>query len=168
MTELKNCNKSNNSLRKKQQKLKNMPREWKNSQKSALLRLDDQLSSNDRLTFRGSRWDWENPFVLPANGHPSNASVQTKSATGASVTTLSPTLAAFAGATDVAYGVFGVASATAVIAAGTGFTTVDQQPSGEGTVGDLLAEWAVNRPAVTATWPSANAGGLAVEVKAAP
>jgi hypothetical protein len=27
-------------------------------------RVDDQLSSKDRLTIRGSRWDWENPFVL--------------------------------------------------------------------------------------------------------
>ena len=34
-----------------------------------------------RLSVRGSRWDWENPFVLGAGGHPSNASVQTKNAT---------------------------------------------------------------------------------------
>ena len=33
------------------------------------------------FTVRGSRWDWENPFVLGAGGHPSNASVQTKNAT---------------------------------------------------------------------------------------
>jgi hypothetical protein len=54
---------------------------FKNSQKSFLGRLDYQLSTNDRLTGRGSRWDWSNPFVLAATGHPSNASVQTKSAT---------------------------------------------------------------------------------------
>jgi hypothetical protein len=54
---------------------------YKNNQKSLLARVDDQLSSKDRLTLRGSRWDWANPLVLGANGHPSNASDQTKSAT---------------------------------------------------------------------------------------
>ncbi|HEV2983534.1 MAG TPA: carboxypeptidase-like regulatory domain-containing protein [Vicinamibacterales bacterium] len=54
---------------------------YKNGQKSLLARVDDQLSSKDRLTLRGSRWDWANPFVLGAGGHPSNASDQTKSAT---------------------------------------------------------------------------------------
>jgi hypothetical protein len=68
----------------------------------------------------------------------------------------------------VAYGAFGVASATAVVTAGSGFTTIDQQPSGESTVGDLLAEWALNQPSVTATWTSKNAGALGLEIKAAP
>ena len=54
---------------------------YKNGQKSLLARVDDQLSAKDRLTIRGSRWDWENPFVLAAGVHPSNSSVQTKSAT---------------------------------------------------------------------------------------
>ena len=54
---------------------------YKNSQQSILARVDHQLAPNDRLTVRGSRWDWENPFVLAAGGHPSNASVQTKNAT---------------------------------------------------------------------------------------
>ena len=54
---------------------------YKNNQKSLLARVDSQLSAKDRLTFRGSRWDWDNPFVLGAGGHPSNASVQTKNAT---------------------------------------------------------------------------------------
>ena len=54
---------------------------FKNGQKSFLARVDDQLSNASRLSVRGSRWDWQNPFVLGANGHPSNASVQTKSAT---------------------------------------------------------------------------------------
>ena len=52
----------------------------KTTQKSLLVRADDQLSTNNRLSFRGSRWTWSNPFVLGVNGHPSNASVQTKSA----------------------------------------------------------------------------------------
>jgi hypothetical protein len=54
---------------------------YKNNQKSLLARVDDQLSSKDRLTIRGSRWDWKNPFVLSAGAHPSNASDQTKNAT---------------------------------------------------------------------------------------
>lgn len=54
---------------------------YKNNQRSVLARVDDQLSTKDRLTIRGSRWDWNNPFVLGAGAHPSNASVQTKNAT---------------------------------------------------------------------------------------
>jgi hypothetical protein len=54
---------------------------YKNGQNSFLARVDDQLTNNSRLTIRGSRWNWSNPFVLGVNAHPSNASVQTKSAT---------------------------------------------------------------------------------------
>jgi hypothetical protein len=56
---------------------------YKNGQKSFLARVDDQMSSNNRLSIRGSRWTWSNPFVLTntATLHPSNASVQTKAAT---------------------------------------------------------------------------------------
>jgi hypothetical protein len=49
---------------------------------------------------------------------------------------------------------------------GSGFTTIDEQPSGEGTLADLFAEWAVNRNTITATWTSKNAGALGVEIKA--
>jgi carboxypeptidase family protein len=54
---------------------------YKNGQKSFLGRVDDQLSGADRLTIRGSRWDWDNPFVLGSGGHPSNAYVSTQNAT---------------------------------------------------------------------------------------
>ena len=54
---------------------------YKNGQKSFLARVDDQLTASSRLSVRGSRWTWSNPFVLGVNGHPSNASVQTKAAT---------------------------------------------------------------------------------------
>src|SRR5262249_14585990 len=54
---------------------------YKNGQKSFLARVDDQLSTSNRISIRGSRWTWSNPFVLGTNGHPSNASVQTKAAT---------------------------------------------------------------------------------------
>ena len=53
---------------------------FKNGQKSLLARVDGQLTTNSRVSIRGSRWTWENPFVLGVNGHPSNASVQTKAA----------------------------------------------------------------------------------------
>jgi hypothetical protein len=54
---------------------------YKNGQKSLLARVDGQLTSSSRVSIRGSRWTWQNPFVLGVNGHPSNASVQTKAAT---------------------------------------------------------------------------------------
>jgi hypothetical protein len=54
---------------------------FQNGQKSFLARVDDQLSANNRLSIRGSRWDWENPVVLPVGDHPSHSSVQTKDAT---------------------------------------------------------------------------------------
>ena len=54
---------------------------YKNGQRSFLVRVDDQLSLNNRLSIRGSRWNWENPEVLAAGGHPSAASDQTKDAT---------------------------------------------------------------------------------------
>jgi carboxypeptidase family protein len=55
---------------------------YKNGQQSFLGRIDDQLSLNDRLSIRGSRWNWQNPEVLAAGGgHPSAMSDQTKDAT---------------------------------------------------------------------------------------
>jgi hypothetical protein len=51
---------------------------FKVGQKSLLGRVDDQLSSNNRLSLRVSKWDWENPFILGAGLHPSQASIQTK------------------------------------------------------------------------------------------
>jgi hypothetical protein len=53
---------------------------FKNGQKSFLARVDGQLTGTTRFSVRGSRWSWQNPFVLGINGHPSNASVQTKAA----------------------------------------------------------------------------------------
>src|SRR5205814_10296344 len=54
---------------------------FKNGQKSFLARVDDQLTQIDRLSIRGSRWDWENPYLLPTGDHVSHASNQTKDAT---------------------------------------------------------------------------------------
>ncbi|HMF98579.1 MAG TPA: hypothetical protein VKE96_29970, partial [Vicinamibacterales bacterium] len=54
---------------------------YQNGQKSVLARVDDQLTSNDRLSVRASRWSWANPYLLPTGDHPSHASDQTKDAT---------------------------------------------------------------------------------------
>ncbi|MBZ5560206.1 MAG: carboxypeptidase-like regulatory domain-containing protein [Acidobacteriia bacterium] len=55
---------------------------YQNGQKSFLARVDDQLTTVDRLSVRGSYWTWQNPFVV-ANGTtpPSESSNQTKNAT---------------------------------------------------------------------------------------
>jgi hypothetical protein len=54
---------------------------YQNGQNSFLVRVDDQLTTNDRLSVRASRWAWKNPEVLASGGHPSAASDQTKDAT---------------------------------------------------------------------------------------
>jgi hypothetical protein len=54
---------------------------YKNTQKSLLARVDDQLSTNDRLTVRGSLYYLDNPLVLTAGAHPSNGYINTQQAT---------------------------------------------------------------------------------------
>ena len=98
----------------------------------------------------------------------SGAIAQTGSATGNAVSGLSVALAAFGNSANAAYGVFGIASNAAIASPGSGFTTIAQQPSGESTVDDLFAEWAVNKTPVNATWTSKDGGALAFEIKAGP
>ncbi|HKC46280.1 MAG TPA: Ig-like domain-containing protein, partial [Gemmatimonadales bacterium] len=50
--------------------------------------------------------------------------------------------------------------------AGNGFTRIDEQPSGEGTTGDLFAEWALADNTIDAAWSSKTAGALGIELKA--
>ena len=54
---------------------------YKNSQRSLLARVDDQVSLKDRLTIRGSLYNLDNPVVLGAGAHPSNAYASTQQAT---------------------------------------------------------------------------------------
>jgi len=54
---------------------------YKNTQKSVLARVDDQLSANDRLTMRGSLYYLDNPLVLTAGAHPTNGYINTQQAT---------------------------------------------------------------------------------------
>ncbi len=125
------------------------------------------ITISSTVTVSNCQWivsQWTGVDVSGTNG--AGAIVQTAAASGTAVTTLTAALGDFAGATDVAYGVFGVATNTAAVIPGSGFTTIDQQPSGESTIGDLFAEWAVLLPAVTATWPAKNAGAIGVEIRA--
>ncbi|HEY6061881.1 MAG TPA: hypothetical protein VIV10_14915, partial [Gemmatimonadales bacterium] len=93
------------------------------------------------------------------------ATVQAGQTWGNAVNGLTALLAPLGDANNVGYGAFGVASATAVVSAGAGFTTIDQQPSGEGTTGDLFAEWAANQPTVSASWTSKSGGVVALELR---
>ncbi len=88
-------------------------------------------------------------------------------ASGDGVNGLTVDLGAFANPANVAYGVFGAGTNQPELTPGAGFTLIAQQPSMEGTPADLLAEWAVDRPAITATWSNLPAGALGVEIRAA-
>ncbi|MGH7614950.1 MAG: beta strand repeat-containing protein [Gemmatimonadales bacterium] len=125
------------------------------------------------ITFAGNvsntQWivsQWTGVETSGVNG--AGAIVQTGSAAADAVNGLTTTLAAFGNANNVAYGVFGVNSNALAITPGAGFTELAEQPSGENTPGDLFAEWATNISAITATWTTKNAGGLGLEIKAAP
>ncbi|HKE90007.1 MAG TPA: Ig-like domain-containing protein, partial [Gemmatimonadales bacterium] len=96
----------------------------------------------------------------------SGAIVQTGATTGTAVNGLTVSLGGFADPADVAYGVFGIASATPGATVGNGFTRIDEQPSGEGTTGDLFAEWALDDNTIDAAWSSKTAGALGIELKA--
>ena len=56
--------------------------ESRTTQRSLLVRVDDQLAANHRLSMRVSTWDWDNPFNLGAGLHPSQASIQNKLSRG--------------------------------------------------------------------------------------
>ena len=126
------------------------------------------ITITSSVTVSNCQWivsQWDGVETGGTNG--AGAIVQTGATSGAAVNGLTVTLGAFADPADVGYGVFGIASATVAATAGGGFTRIDEQPSGEGTTGDLFAEWAVNDNTVDATWASKSAGGLGVEIKAA-
>jgi galactose oxidase-like protein/invasin-like protein/Big-like domain-containing protein len=126
------------------------------------------ITITSSVTVSNCQWivsQWDGVETGGTNG--AGAIVQTGSTSGTAVNGLTVALAAFASPSDAAYGVFGIASATPVGTAGSGFTRIDEQPSGEGTTGDLFAEWAVDLNTINATWSSKNAGALGVEIRAA-
>jgi len=107
---------------------------------------------------------WQGVDVSGVSG--SGAIGQSGAASGDGVNGLAVTLAPFGDANNVAYGVFGIASAAADVASGTGFTEIAEQPSGERTSGDLAAQWAAGLNTLDATWPSLNGAALGIEIKA--
>jgi hypothetical protein len=126
------------------------------------------ITITSSVTVSNCQWivsQWDGVETGGTNG--AGAIVQTGATSGTAVNGLTVALGALADPADVGYGVFGIASATVAATAGGGFTRIDEQPSGEGTTGDLFAEWAVNDNTVDATWASKSAGGLGVEIKAA-
>ncbi len=125
------------------------------------------------ITFSGNvsnvQWivsQWDGVDQSGVNG--AGAIVQTGSAAANAVNGLTTTLAAFGSGNNVAYGVFGVNSNALAITPGAGFTEIAEQPSGENTPGDLFAEWAVNAPAISATWTNKHGAALGIEIKAGP
>src|SRR5712692_5373285 len=124
------------------------------------------ITISSSVTVSNCQWivsQWDGVETGGANG--AGAVVQTGATSGTAVNGLTITLGSFADASDVSYGVFGIASATPVASVGSGFTRIDEQPSGEGTTGDLFAEWVLNQNSINATWSSKSAGALGVEIK---
>jgi adhesin/invasin len=109
-----------------------------------------------------SQWDGvETSGVNGAGAIGQTGSDRTNASNGLTVT-----LGAFGNANNVAYGVFGVNKNVVAITPGAGFTKIHEQPSGENTPGDLLAEWAVNDNTIDAIWANLKGGALGVEIKA--
>jgi Big-like domain-containing protein len=108
---------------------------------------------------------WDGVDLTGANG--AGAIVQTGSARADAGTGLTVALAPFTHANNVAYGVFGVKKNVLAVTPGSGFTEIDEQPSGESTTSDLQAEWATNDNTIDASWPGSKSGALGVEIKAA-
>jgi hypothetical protein len=125
------------------------------------------ITITSSMTLSNCQWivsQWEGVETSGVNG--AGAIVQTGSSRGDAVNGLTVPLAAFGNAKNVAYGAFGVRSTVAAVTPGAGFTEIAEQPSGEGTPGDLQAEWAPNQNTIAATWTTLNGGGLGVEIKA--
>jgi len=107
---------------------------------------------------------WSGVDVSGVNG--AGAIVQSATARGDGVTSLSATLSAFGNSTNAAYGVVGAGLNGPAVTPGSGFTEIAEPSSGESNT--LEAEWAVNLTNVSASWGSAkNAGLLGIEIKAA-
>jgi len=125
------------------------------------------ITITSSVTLSNCQWivsQWQGVEASGTNG--AGAIVQTGSAIGSAVNGLTVFLASFANPADVAYGVFGIGSATPIATAGSGFTRIDEQPSGEGTIGDVFAEWTVSDNTIDASWSNKSAGALGVEIKA--
>ncbi|HJQ65820.1 MAG TPA: Ig-like domain-containing protein [Gemmatimonadales bacterium] len=123
------------------------------------------------ITFSGSQsnsqWivsQWTGVDGSGVNG--AGAIGQTGTNRADAVTGLAVALAPFGNANNVGYGVFAVNKNVVAVTPGAGFTEIAEQPSAEGTLADLEAEWAGGDHTIDASWASANAGALGIEIKA--
>ncbi len=92
--------------------------------------------------------------------------MQSNSARGDLVTSLSATLGAFGNSINAAYGVVAVNLNGPAVTPGSGFSEIAEPTSGENNL--LEAEWGVNLTNVAASWSTAkNAALLGMEIKAA-
>ena len=108
---------------------------------------------------------WDGVDLSGVNG--AGAIGQTGTARTDAGSGLSVALGAFGAAANVAYGVFGVTKNVVAVTPGAGFTAIAEQASGESPAADLAAEWAAGDNTIDASWPSAAAAALAVEIRAA-
>jgi hypothetical protein len=104
--------------------------------------------------------------VDPSGTNGSGAIARAGSSLGDAATGLVVSLGAFGNPNDAAYGAFGIAKNAVAVTPGSGFTEIAEQPSAEGTASDLEVESATNRPAIAASWASANAGAVGIEIRA--
>ena len=126
-----------------------------------------------RITFDATQancqWivaQWVGVDTSGTNG--SKAIAQTGTARGDSLTGRTVALDAFADSENVAYGVFGVRLTPAGVTPGAGFIETAEQASGELPPATLQAERSVGDSAIGASWASAPAGVVAIEIRAAP
>jgi adhesin/invasin len=125
------------------------------------------LTITSSMTLSHVQWivsQWDGAETSGVNG--AGGIVQTGTAQGTAVNSLTVPLAAFGHANNVAYGAFGVTKNAVAVTPGAGFTEISEQPSGEGTLGDLQAQWATNLNTILASWTNLNAGALGIEIKA--
>ena len=125
------------------------------------------ITITSTITLSHVQWivsQWDGVETSGANG--AGAIGQTGSTTGDAASGLTVALAPFGNSHNVGYGAFGVRSTLAAVTPGASFTEIGEQPSGEGTPGDLEAEWAPNISSIAASWTNLNGGALGVEIKA--
>ena len=118
-------------------------------------------------TVSNAQWivsQWDGVEITGTNG--SDAIVQTASNAADVANGLLVSLAQFSHANNVAYGVFGARSSTAVINPGAGFTEIGEQSSAESPNGTLQAEWAKNIPGISASWTNLPGAALGIEIRA--
>jgi invasin-like protein/Big-like domain-containing protein/calcineurin-like phosphoesterase family protein len=117
-------------------------------------------SSTSNATWMVSQWTG----VDQTGTNGSGAIGQTGSLAGDGVTSLSKALAAFGNANNVGFGVLGVSANPPAVTPGAGSTEIGEAGSSESTA--LETQAGVNDNTIAGSFPTDNAGLLAVEIKA--